>query len=71
AQAGAELAGYDPMVPAGTLGLGAVTAMVDPYAAAEGAAAVVVLTDWPEFRDLDWSRITAVMRAPVIIDTRP
>jgi UDPglucose 6-dehydrogenase len=69
-QAGAEILGYDPMVCAGTLGLGAITVVADPYAVAEDADAVMLLTDWAQIRSLDWARIVAAMRAPVIIDTR-
>lgn len=52
-QAGADLVGYDPAVPAGTE-VGGVDVVADAYAAAESACAVVVLTEWPEFRALDW-----------------
>ena len=34
----------------------------DPYECITGAAAIVLLTDWPQFRDLDWKRIA--MLAP-------
>jgi UDPglucose 6-dehydrogenase len=42
----------------------------DAYQAAEGADALVVVTDWPEFKDLDFNLIKSAMRKPVIIDTR-
>jgi UDPglucose 6-dehydrogenase len=42
----------------------------DPYAAATGARIVVVLTEWDEFRWLDFARVSAVMAEPVIIDAR-
>jgi UDPglucose 6-dehydrogenase len=42
----------------------------DAYAAAAGADALVIVTDWPEFKDLDFSLIKSTMRQPVIIDTR-
>jgi UDPglucose 6-dehydrogenase len=38
--------------------------------AAKDADAVVVLTEWPEFRSLDWSRLRGVVRRPVVVDTR-
>nr|WP_322000758.1 UDP binding domain-containing protein [Rhodococcus qingshengii] len=42
----------------------------DAYAAVAQADAAVVLTEWPEFRTLDWPRIAAVMGTPRVIDTR-
>jgi len=42
----------------------------DPYEAAAGADAVVVLTAWEEFRRLDLDRLKAALRRPVLIDGR-
>ena len=42
----------------------------NPYAAARGADAVVVVTEWNEFRQLDMARLKQVMRRPVIVDGR-
>ena len=39
----------------------------DPYAAAAGAHALAVLTDWKQFRDLDFKRIFAAMEKPAFI----
>ena len=41
-----------------------------PYEAAEGADALVILTEWDQFRALDLNRVKASMRAPVVIDLR-
>jgi UDPglucose 6-dehydrogenase len=41
-----------------------------PYAAAAGADALVILTEWDQFRALDLDRVRRVMRAPVVIDLR-
>ncbi|HYD44306.1 MAG TPA: UDP binding domain-containing protein, partial [Phenylobacterium sp.] len=41
-----------------------------PYEVAENADAVVILTEWDQFRALDLDRIKLVMRAPRIIDLR-
>ena len=38
-----------------------------PYAAAEGSDAVVVLTDWKEYRGLDWQKIYDSMRKPAFL----
>lgn len=47
-----------------------VTWLEDVYAAAEGADALVLLTEWNEFRALDLTRIAQSMRAPVMADLR-
>jgi UDPglucose 6-dehydrogenase len=41
-----------------------------PYDAAEGADALVILTEWDQFRALDLDRVKQVMRTPVVIDLR-
>lgn len=43
---------------------------LDPYVVARQADALVFLTDWPEFLDLDWPSIRREMRAPLLIDAR-
>jgi UDPglucose 6-dehydrogenase len=42
----------------------------DPYEAARGAHAVLLLTEWPEFKTLDLARLRKVMDVPVLIDGR-
>ena len=42
----------------------------DPYAAVAGAQVLVVLTEWDEFRWLDFSRVLAAMAEPNIVDAR-
>jgi len=42
----------------------------DPYELAEGCDAIVVVTEWNEFKHLDMARIRPLMRRPVIIDGR-
>ncbi|WP_433507489.1 UDP-glucose dehydrogenase family protein [Pseudonocardia halophobica] len=74
-QAGAELVAYDPGVPvgsaaAGTLDPRTLTLVDDPYEAAAGAEAIVVLTEWPEFRSLDWTRLAGTVAARTVVDTR-
>jgi UDPglucose 6-dehydrogenase len=41
-----------------------------PYEAVEGADAVVILTEWDQFRALDLDRVKSLMRSPVVIDLR-
>ncbi|MEM6741372.1 MAG: UDP binding domain-containing protein, partial [Pseudomonadota bacterium] len=42
----------------------------DPYAAAEGADGLVLLTEWNEFRALDLERLARAMREPRMADLR-
>jgi UDPglucose 6-dehydrogenase len=42
----------------------------DAYAAAEGADALVLATEWNEFRALDLERIRKALTSPVILDLR-
>ena len=42
----------------------------DPYACVAGADAMVILTEWDQFRALDLDRIKRALRAPVIVDLR-
>jgi UDPglucose 6-dehydrogenase len=42
----------------------------DPYACAEDADAVVIVTEWDQFRALDFGRLKAVMKQPVVVDLR-
>ncbi len=43
----------------------------DPYKAAKGADAVLVMTDWKDYPSLDWKRIYKAMRKPALVfDTR-
>ncbi|SDZ34886.1 UDPglucose 6-dehydrogenase [Amycolatopsis xylanica] len=69
ARAGAVLTGYDPGVT-GRDKVGPVTVAGDPTLVAKEADAIVVLTEWPEFRDLDWAQLAAVAARPVLVDTR-
>ncbi len=68
---GATVRGYDPagMEQAKPL-LPAVTYCKSAYSAAEGADAVVIATEWEQFRALDLQRLRSVMTQPVIVDLR-
>src|SRR5579872_7080700 len=37
---------------------------------AEGADALVLVTEWPEYRELDWEALASRMRAPLVLDGR-
>src|ERR1035438_1236823 len=40
------------------------------YEAAEGVDALLVLTEWDEFKHLDYARIRRLLRYPIIVDGR-
>jgi UDPglucose 6-dehydrogenase len=63
----AQVTGYDPAVRASVAGCRVAD---DPYEAMTCADAVVVLTDWPQFRELDWERVGQIMAGDTVIDTR-
>ncbi len=42
----------------------------DPYEVAHDADALLILTEWEEFRQLDWKRINGLMARPLVIDGR-
>jgi UDPglucose 6-dehydrogenase len=74
---GAQVQAFDPTVGAdgdeggdGPEDLRGLQLRPDPYDAATGARALVVLTEWDEFRWLDFSRVLAVMEKPNIVDAR-
>ena len=68
---GADVRAYDPaaMTEARKL-LPEVTTEADPYACIEGADALVILTEWDQFRALDLDRVKAILRKPVVVDLR-
>jgi UDPglucose 6-dehydrogenase len=68
---GAKVHGYDPegMEQARPL-MPNVALFDDPYAAADGVDAVVLVTEWDVLRALDLERIAAGMREPVLVDLR-
>ncbi len=68
---GASIKAYDPvaMEVAQPL-LPGVEMMPDPYILADGCDALVVVTEWNEFKQLDRVRLRELMRHPVIYDGR-
>ena len=68
---GARVRAYDPVgIEQARSVLQDVTFCDGPYVCAEGAHAVVIVTEWEQFRALDLDRLKAVMAAPVVIDLR-
>jgi UDPglucose 6-dehydrogenase len=68
---GAAIRAYDPaaMEEACRL-LPALTACQDSYDAALGADALILMTEWNQFRALDFDRLKTVMRQPLFLDLR-
>jgi UDPglucose 6-dehydrogenase len=68
---GATVRGYDPVaMEIAQLMLPGVVMMPDPYTMADGCDALVVVTEWNEFKQLDRSRLRDLMRQPVVYDGR-
>ena len=69
--AGASISAYDPVgMVAAQEYLSDVTWGSSAYDIMEGAKALVIITEWNEFRALDLSRIKSLMAEPLIIDLR-
>lgn len=69
--AGAQVTGYDPE------GMGNARALINdieyasgPYEAADGADALVIVTEWNQFRALDLPRLKKIMNGAVLVDLR-
>jgi len=70
-EAGARIRAYDPEgMHTASLMLEDVEFGADPYEAAMGAEALVIVTEWDEFRALDFSRLKQEMRRPILVDFR-
>jgi len=78
---GASVVAYDPLALAAGLALleadaapalaaGSAEGADDEVAACHGADAVVVATEWPQFRYLDWAAIGPSMRGDIVVDGR-
>ena len=68
---GALVTAYDPVAMAKAREvLPPVSYATDPYAALRDADCALLLTEWQEFRDLDWARARTLMRHPVLLDGR-
>lgn len=69
---GALIQAYDPqaMKEAEKIFGRTISYCVNPYAAAKDADALVLITDWEEFRSLDFTQLRNVMASPTLIDLR-
>ncbi|NLU70686.1 UDP-glucose/GDP-mannose dehydrogenase family protein [Streptomyces sp. HNM0574] len=68
---GAELYAYDPALCETRPDLSDLLTLTDdPAEAVTGAAACLVLTEWPEFRELDWTRLAGLLDGRLVHDFR-
>ena len=68
---GADVRAYDPVaMKVAQRFLQDVTLCEDAYEAAQDCDAVIVVTEWNEFKQLDMPRLKGVMRRPILIDGR-
>lgn len=64
---GALLTAHDPGVRSAPA---CVQLVDDPALVAKDAAGIVLLTEWPQFRDLDWAQLAELAEHPTIVDCR-
>lgn len=68
---GARIQAYDPVaVHEAKKFLNDVKFCRDVYETAEGADALLLITEWKEFREIDWKKVKAVMKNPAVFDGR-
>jgi UDPglucose 6-dehydrogenase len=68
---GAAIKAYDPVgMEQAKIVLQDVAYCEDPYSCAEGAEALVIVTEWEQFRALDLRRLKDLMARPVLVDLR-
>jgi UDPglucose 6-dehydrogenase len=68
---GAEVWAYDPVAHAVAERMMPQLALAkNPYELATGCDALVLVTEWNEFKHLDLARLRAVMKTPVFVDGR-
>ncbi|HEY3295956.1 MAG TPA: UDP-glucose/GDP-mannose dehydrogenase family protein [bacterium] len=69
---GAKVRGYDPaaMKEARRVMGDRIELFEDSYSLLNGADALLIMTEWQEFRDPDFARIKELLKAPVIFDGR-
>jgi UDPglucose 6-dehydrogenase len=68
--AGATIRAYDPEGAKEARKLLNIELCKDAYDALDGADGVVILTEWNEFRALDFARVKAALKSPLMVDLR-
>ncbi|MEO1400245.1 MAG: UDP-glucose/GDP-mannose dehydrogenase family protein [Cyanobacteria bacterium J06635_1] len=69
---GAKVKAYDPIVSQSGIGSGLSGVIIesDPERLADGCDALVLVTDWKQFKDLDYGKMAGLMHTPILIDGR-
>jgi UDPglucose 6-dehydrogenase len=68
---GASVSAYDPQAAQkAKLLIPNITYAADPYEAADGADAILIATEWDEFRNLDWRRLGSIVEHRLVLDGR-
>jgi UDPglucose 6-dehydrogenase len=68
---GATIRAYDPEgMEHARLLMPDIVFCADPYAAAEGASATALITEWEEFKSLDFARLRSLVASPMFVDLR-
>jgi len=73
AEQGAVIRAYDPVAMENakkTVDISDITYCADAYDACAGADAVVIITEWNQFRNLDLERIKGLLKVPIFFDLR-
>lgn len=68
---GAEIQGYDPAgMEQAKQYVPDIAYKKDLYAVAEGADALILATEWNQFRTINWERVKKLLRRPIVVDLR-
>ena len=68
---GAQVQAYDPAaMDEARLTLPEISYAEDAYDAARGCDALVIATEWNQFRSLDWERMKRELKSPTVVDLR-
>lgn len=72
ARLGAKVKAYDPIISQSGMrhGISDVIVETDPERLADGCDALVVVTEWTEFQNLDFNKMSKLMNTPIVIDGR-
>jgi UDPglucose 6-dehydrogenase len=72
ARLGAKVKAYDPIISQSGMrhGISDVIVETDPERLADGCDALVVVTEWKEFSNLDFGKMSKLMNTPILIDGR-
>ena len=68
---GASISAFDPAgMEASKKVLNKIDYVKDMYEAAKDAEALIIMTEWNQFRYLDWEKVKTLLRSPIVIDLR-